>query len=546
MKIQLEFRGFCFCFVLLVLAFSFRGALGASLTESFSSNLSTSLVDDLVLNSVEGKLHPPLFIKGYTGSTADGFRFSVGNGSDGNFIESRYAEFSTNGDLSGNIIRVNTNTTPQLQFQNFTLASGWTLKPEGSNPLVIRALGTVVIEGRIDCSGDAGGSLIATSSTAVTGGTARCGGGNGGNGATAAIPATSGSLGGTIIVGGAGGGVDGPTAGGGATHGGVGAGGGGGGGYQARGIGFQNSAAGTNGGGTGGVRGEMAADHAFTVSGGGSGGGGGDYSATSNGGGGGAGGGIIEIYAVGNIDVASTGEMYANGGVGGGGGSGFTAGGGGGGGGGSIMMISGGDVRLAGPVRANKANGGSDAGPTGGQGADGRTWLLGQGGISIALPGYAINVENPYTQLAVEGNVRYRTDKTFTYTTSIHDSFTSKPTINSVVPIQNLPTGSQIQLEWTSSDTSSFTPSSWNSFNSAQIGQRYLKFRIQLTNTDETSPATLDAMSVNYDPYRQQDFQFSGGCGRVITSANSSAIFILLMLLAIPLICAVGLRFKKV
>lgn len=506
-------------FLILIGAFAFSSE-ALELTESFD-DLSRRASSTAVWNSVSGELHPPLFVKDYFLTAFDDRNFIVGQGEHGAFIPSRYAEFSEGGDVSGNIIRLNTDTYPNLYVTRFELAAGWTLRPVGSRALSVHSLSDIVIYGSLDCSGGDGQAIQAPNTSTPQGGTGRCGGANGGNGASSTTASQAGFNGGPILTDGESVGVDGPTAGGAAAHDGAGAGGGGGGAYQARGIGQTDSTAGGNGGGTGGGRGAMAANHDFSVEGGGFGGGGGDYSANSAGGGGGAGGGQIFLFAVGNIDVHSGAEVKANGGDGGGGDgpggvSNLTAGGGGGGGGGSILMFAGGDVRLAGQVRALGGSGGQDDGQAGGAGADGRSWLVGSSGFSQALPPDPFVQELPDYKLGAVGSVRYQTGTDFVATSQAYDLLNTRPTLESLSLDQQISGASQITVEWASGETSNFSPSVWNALSTPLNESRYIRFRVTLNNQDDADPARLRALTVDYSPYSQTEFEFAGGCGRVV------------------------------
>lgn len=517
------------------------------LTESFD-NLSRRDSSSLIWNSVSGELHPPLFVSDYFNTALADKTFEVGDGRHGAFNESTYSNFASQLDSINKIIYLDTDTYPILQVTSFEIASGWTLRPIGSQALDVRSLSNIVIRGTVNCSGENGQSISAPSSEVRSGGEAHCGGGRGGNGASVSTAPQAGSAGGDIITDGVSPGTDGPTAGGAAAHSGVGIGGGGGGAYQKSGIGFTDSASG--GGAGGGSAGQMAPNHDFLVEGGGFGGGGGDYSANSAGGGGGAGGGAIYFFAVGNIDVHAGAQVLAHGGNGGGGdgdggASGLTAGGGGGGGGGSILMFAGGDVRLAGNVRAEAGVGGDDDGQAGGRGADGRTWLVGSSGFSQSLPPSAFVQEYPDYQLGAVGTVAYRSDSIFEAQSKSFDLLNSKPEFTALNKDQDAPGASQVDVQWASGSTSGFTPTQWNSMDSPWTGERYVKFRVQIDNKNETTPAKLRSMTLYYTPYSQEEFDFAGGCGRVILKAPRADIrFLSVTLLLLPFMFLLLMRKK--
>jgi hypothetical protein len=238
-------------------------------------------------------------------------------------------------------------------YSTFTINSGVTVTVTGSQPLVIRCTGAVVINGTLDASGGNGTNGI-TFSAAGTGGIGVAGGQNGGNGTY------SSSVGGMLAQDGAGAG--------GVTTAGNGWSGGGGAGYGTVGN--------ASGGSTGGFAGPVYGDAQLSAVLGGSGGGGGSGGFSCGAGGGGAGGGYIEITACSGITITATGIIRANGGNGGSDGTG-NCGGGGGGSGGTIWL---GAPTIAnnGQVRATGGSGGASAVPgspyfgTGATGANGR------------------------------------------------------------------------------------------------------------------------------------------------------------------------------
>src|SRR5262249_33794544 len=139
-------------FVLLLLGVNLRAA-ATTYTQTFFSRAALES-GTAIWNQSLGKVHPTLLVNNYyllPGSPTQAV--SVGDGSDGVFDNTTYAQWSSGGDVSGNIIRLDTDVHPVLQFTSFTLDAGWTLQPIGSNPLVIESLNTVNINGIIDCSG---------------------------------------------------------------------------------------------------------------------------------------------------------------------------------------------------------------------------------------------------------------------------------------------------------------------------------------------------------------------------------------------------------
>ncbi|MEO0335344.1 MAG: hypothetical protein AAF202_03065, partial [Pseudomonadota bacterium] len=143
--------------------------------ESYDDDVETTLIWRYDV----GELVPPVQIMDYESSVGVtlSVNFDVGTGEDGAFNSETYANFSENGDVSGNVITINTEDYPVLKFTAFHLESGWTLRPTGENPLVIYALGNVTIEGAIDCSGEDGEDMVVDGTAQAAGGEGVCGGG---------------------------------------------------------------------------------------------------------------------------------------------------------------------------------------------------------------------------------------------------------------------------------------------------------------------------------------------------------------------------------
>ncbi|MCB0356933.1 MAG: hypothetical protein KDD40_07995, partial [Bdellovibrionales bacterium] len=327
---------------LFIILFIFSNDLwAAQITKTFS-DISERDNSELIWNVLTSKLLPPIYIRNYD----DGLGFKnldidPGDGIHGDFTIVTYSSFSQNSDISGNIIRINTDLYTQLEFQNFILEEGWTLRPIGTQPLNIKVLGDMVINGVIDCSGSDGQDLNGNLNIAPLGGEAVCGGGSGGDGGSLTSSPQSGNAGGNSVTGGAFGPVISLT---------MGQGGGGGGAYGDIGGGKDPKNGDDSTGGIGGAKGTQFTDDAFDEIGGGSGGGGGSIYSNSSagldsaGGGGGGGGGVIKIIVLGDVTIGTNGKVLANGGNGGGNNTGMRAGGGGGGGGGSIAIYAAGDI----------------------------------------------------------------------------------------------------------------------------------------------------------------------------------------------------------
>lgn len=495
----------------------FSGSKGFAVSSTHTEDFTSVLKNDLnkttgVWNVSSGTLHPTLEVTGWSPGAGTA-SLDVGNGSHGVFDSTTYANFSDGGDVSGNIIRLNTSTYKELQVTSFTLETGWTLQPTGSNPLIIRSQSFVVIQGTVDCSGEAGTGLNLDYTTVNSGGAGRCGGGSGGTGAYFGTTGQNGSNGGTGVTGGTAGGTTVGVAGG--------NGGGGGGAYSQAGTSATAGSTPSGGGGSG--AGNNNQDDAFTTIAGGSGGGGGGLydqadANQSSGGGGGGGGGIVIIHSVGNIVISATGTITTNGGSGGGASAGGgMAGSGGGGGGGGVQLMSGGNVTLVGPVTALEGAGGTSDGGNGGNGGRGRTWIA-------ALISVTGNTDNPISQLVGTGNVRYVTTAVNFYSNTI-DINNTLPKYETATLTSSLTGGSTATVQLAgSTDGVSFT----NFATSSDFGQlnynRYFKYQITLTNTDTTSPAYISALNIGYDGHQQDDFSFTAaGCGTTSTTKTPPA-----------------------
>lgn len=542
------------CFVAGVVGVIMSSSVSAA---TLSVNFTDPDVDEittLVWNHALGLVHAPLQINSFKRtfvSTPEHRSMDVGDGRHGAFTPSTYVNFSQGGDISGNIIRIDTDEYTSLQFTNFSLAAGWTIRPEGSNPLVIKSLTYIAVNGTIDCSGDNGDNFSGSPTVATSGGSGRCGGGDGGSGGYVTpgfvtIAATNGSLGGELIPDGVTTGVPGPTVGKAGT--GSASGGGGGGSYTEplQGVGV-DAEDGT--GATAGQKGDQVPDHAYEYIGGGFGGGGGSSydggaaAQNSAGGGGGGGGGVIDMAAVGEIIVYSTGLVLANGGAGGGSGAVILAGGGGGGGGGTIVMFAGGEVFLAGSVTANRgaASGGVNIG---GGGAVGRTWLAGLSGFSQALPPDPLVPEQPATFLNDVGFGRYQIG-TFTLVSQAFDSQSSKPDVMSVSFGSTVVGGGSVTAQISSGETASFSPTQWiGSASFSGVQSRFFRFQIVIDNQNGTTPSTAHSLSVQYVPFRETQFNFTGGCARVqdIETPSDRSLWVLLALMLSPVLLGIGLR----
>lgn len=504
-------------------------------TEEFTTSRHLDSSGGAVWNIALGEIHPPLLVIGWdSGSGLTNTSFDVGDGQHGAFNTSTYSSFDTDGAISGGIIEINTNSFSNLEFTTFHLAAGYTLRPTGSQPLVIRSQSDVVIDGQLDCSGSSGENAVVAVSTSVSGGAGRCGGGDGGASAPAGVApgvAHQGEAGGASVSGGFGGPICLATGG---------QGGGGGGSYikaySVIGDKPDPTAGDNSSGGPGGAAGSIFQNDEFSIlAGAGSGGGGGsaydngaDPAAHSSGAGGGAGGGNIQIYVARDLTVAATGSITVDGGAGGSVLGGDKGGAGGGGAGGSILIFAGRDIVNDGAITAAAGVGGTTAGGVGGDGSWGRTWLVEKDGFAGGT-----NIEDPDTELLLPGDVRYETGVTYTVTSTAIDMLNSHPTftqlpisltnVGASVLSYDLATSAQSDL----AGLSIFLPST--SFLNLE-SERYMRFQIQFDNTNALTPIRIQSVGFTYTGFEQTEFDFVTGCGRVGPASPPSGGLVLLLL----------------
>jgi hypothetical protein len=498
-----------------------------NLVESFDARTNEGS-GSLIWNQALGRLHPPLRIFNWNDGANKSTPFSPGDGRHGSFnSEADFRRYSVGGDISSQIIRLDTDTYDDLQFTVVNLPSPWIINVVGSKPLRMRSLSTITISGTINCSGESGQSATANPLDTRQGGSGRCGGGSGGQTGAAG---TSGATG--YVTGGgasAAGGVN------------FGIGGGGGGGYS-----LTTGDAGENpnigGSDDGGSLGTRFLDDGFDdiELGAGSGGGGGspytdpsDPANHSSGAGGGAGGGAILLYAVQDITISATGVISANGGAGGNIGGTLKAGAGGGGAGGSILMFSGGDIIVDGIVTAQGGAGGvSGQGAHGGAGSDGRTFLVGVFGDPLIGGGGSLT---PPSQLVSRGDAQFLSG-TFDMESQVIDLGTTVSTPSLFSTTEDLRGGTvtyTVAFGVSPSDAAlnNFLPAA--TFLNSEQG-RYFRFKVEVTNSDNQDPTKVEELSLNYDRIKANEFDFVGACGQVQAPPPSflilSIYFLLLML----------------
>lgn len=512
-----------------------------TITETFLT-LTQRASSTAVWNYEIGFLHPALQVTNYQAPSqpAANQAMDVGDGSDGVFNNSTYPSFGT---VSGTTIIINAITHPSIKVSSFHLDSGITLTAI-NGPLVIYSLGDVYIDGIIECSGRNGNPAVAA--FGGSGGLGRCGGANGGNGGNALASGSGGlPLAGSVSGGGGG------------TYLGAapGAGGGGAGAYAGNpGANGFNSVPATNTGGTAG-NGAAGANFEFTILNGSPGGGGGSGSNAEGGSGGGGGGGTVVIHAVGNVNISATGSIFAKGGNGG---AANFGGGGGGGGGGGVKILTPGNLYLATGIPID-VTGGNGAVPAvanagaGGTGSFGRTW-----DNSKTFSG--LGSESHGSGLILLGQIEY-VRAPLTGVSKSFDTGNANPTF---VSSSTNPTNADISMDMAaSSDNFSIDDSGWVSATTlaSLSGRRYVKFRVNLTNSNATTPTRVDDVSINYTlplpsppsgpapsptaPAFKDNFEFRSGCARVAHSQGSASedlVFITLLLMLLPFLLGLQLR----
>jgi hypothetical protein len=143
---------FSFLFALAINSAISLSAFAGTVTEDFSTSTNFDATNSTaVWNSALKMVHTPIAIDPTTGVGVNENSpvIDVGDGSDGPFNITTYANFSEGGSTAGNVITINTDLKPALNFTDFNLASGWTIKGKGSKALWIKVQGNFVNTGTI-------------------------------------------------------------------------------------------------------------------------------------------------------------------------------------------------------------------------------------------------------------------------------------------------------------------------------------------------------------------------------------------------------------
>ncbi len=518
-----RFNSFCKFKILIVwITFFSFNSLAAEYTESFTDR---SVIDstELVFNQFLGALHPQLQVMNFKPGFVP-LLVEVGEGRDGSFDPSTYALFSMNGDLSGQIIRLDTERFEELQVTNFILAQGWILELVGIKPLIIKSLSDVIIEGEILCSGQNGQDAI--NNTLGLGGEGRCGGQSGGDGGSPMNDGEDGNqLALSTITGGGGGNYRGLAM--------TAVGGGGGGAFNTS----SPASDGFNFNINGGQAGSSVSDPEFLIPVGSAGGGGGSGTDTDAGAGGGGGGGVVRIYAVRDFILGQSpgsifGTINVNGGNGGS--SNVLGGSGGGGGAGSVSVFVGRNIEIfntdgLGASLASGGNGGTNAnGDPGASGAIGRNWFSSVG-YNLSGTGFYTPAEDaPITP----GNVEFISSAQ----EFISQSIEFKTTLLQINSISTTPSSSDFTVQVSGSDDNFVSDQTHWTSNFAEIsGKRFIKFKVIITTSNVNSGTFLDSLTINYSFGQQDDFDFvATSCAMIKNNdldPSGSLIIILLPLL---------------
>ena len=466
-----------------------------------------------VWNRVTQSLHVPFAVTGLESTP-----YSIGNGEDGVFDNTTYANFDA---LSGAIaMTVTLDTSRTYNFTNFTLPAGVTLKAQGTAPLDIRVQGNAVIDGTIDLKGIAGTDAYTPALNTSNGGAAASAGGAGGSGTSSLVASGDGltpsgtpsGLAGTLS---AVGGTD--------------AGAGGGGGNSGAGNpGAANAPASGNGGAAYGD-----ANLVTLVGGGGGGGGAGNTVVGSAGGGGGGGGGALSIAVGGSFTCSVTCLIETTGGAGGNAAGPTKAGGGGGGAGGALRLYAGGAGVDNGSILSLGGTGGTGA-VAGGDGS------LGVHKFSFVAPGTFTGTgsENPNTV----ASTTFYSILSHQIISRPYDTQNTFPNYTEFTKTEVLNGGDSTSYEIAGS-SDGFVSDNTGYFPVANIdnidGKRYFRVRVTMQSASAATTPTVTAMAVTYAP----GFAFSiAGCASVSPAAAAplplSALAVWVMYFMTVAVCA--------
>lgn len=442
-------------------------AQGGTLTEDFTTYSHADFTATTGLwNTVDHVAQAAVVATTVPVTTAD-----FGNGSDGVLNSSTGYAFDTNAHPNG------------YNFASVTISAG-AITVTGSNPLIIRSLGTVNIAPALNL----GGAAVAATVNGQAGQAANVAGANGGTALGALVNGGQGGDG-THVNGRPGTNADGTTD-------------------------ALTPGAGSTLNGTNGSPGSNSLTRPGAINGwptsfvsGTAGGGGGAFfingADVATGGGGGAGGGTLRISAVGTLQV---GTIDVSGGAGGASvksaGSANCSGAGAGGNGGAIWLQSFKTITPAGNTILGGAGGGAGVGCA--VGTAGSAGLNGRTRLDETVGG------NFSTTNAAAGT-------SYVVQSTGYDLGTSDAVFNSNPTVSSQPNGGSISIVYAGSkDGSSYSGFTSNLLDLSDQGYRYLKFQIQITTNAVAGPSpTVSSISLMYSgpPDTVDGLALSAGCG---------------------------------
>ena len=243
------------------------------------------------------------------------------------------------------------------------------------------------------------------------------------------------------------------------------------------------------------------------------------------------------LSAVRDISVGNLGEIDANGGNGGS--SNVQGGPGGGGAGGSVRAFAGGEIQLlntsvAGASHANIGSGGTNAlAVASANGGSGRSWFA---AVTYDLVGFYTPSEEG---VFAPGDVTF-TSQTQELITTSYDFRSTNWSFQSLTPIN----GDLVVEVAGSSDDFESDNTGWVTDPQQIAGKRYVKLKIQLTNSLGNQPFFLDQLVFAYSPSNLSDFEFEAvGCGRVENTEKPKGPLPFLILL-LPIFVLLRLKLK--
>ncbi|MEZ4872397.1 MAG: hypothetical protein R2827_09185 [Bdellovibrionales bacterium] len=120
----------------------------------------------------------------------------------------------------------------------------------------------------------------------------------------------------------------------------------------------------------------------------------------------------------------------------------------------------------------------------------------------------------------------------------------TEPTLNSIEPIDTIPAGSSITLEWAGYETSGDTTLTYTNVTSLTNTSlpRYGRLKATINNGSATDPVLLTGFTIDITDLESEEFEFVGACGST-KSTNVPPAWVLILL---PLLIAMVLRKQSV